>query len=147
MNRFSEEFKSSLIKKSLLPGGPSLSSLAKDHDIPVTTVYGWRKKYTMVLCMENQIETKTALNGHLNKNFKHLLKLPLLTKMNSANISVKMDSIALTWPSGKRIFIAHKKVLDAQRKTLKLLSFLKKLSPLKKTSVTKKKLSLKCLRV
>lgn len=45
MNHFSEEFKNSLIQKSLLPNGPSLASLAKEHNIAVTTLYGWKKKY------------------------------------------------------------------------------------------------------
>ncbi len=45
MKRFSEEFKDSIIQKSLLPGGPTLVSLAQQHDLPVSTVYGWKQKY------------------------------------------------------------------------------------------------------
>lgn len=47
MKRFSEEFKASIIQKSLLPGGPSLVELARKHDLTVSTVYGWKAKYAM----------------------------------------------------------------------------------------------------
>ena len=45
MKRFSEEFKSSIIQKSLLPGGPTLVELARKHDLTLSTVYGWKAKY------------------------------------------------------------------------------------------------------
>jgi transposase-like protein len=45
MNRFSEEFKQQLIRKSLLPNSPCLAFLSKDHGIPLTTVYSWKRKY------------------------------------------------------------------------------------------------------
>ena len=45
MKRLSKEFQESIIQKTLLPGGPSIAQLAKDHGLPVTTVYGWKKKY------------------------------------------------------------------------------------------------------
>ncbi|GAB4411107.1 MAG: hypothetical protein OHK0056_14730 [Bacteriovoracaceae bacterium] len=45
MKRFSEEFKDSIIQKSCLPGGPTLAYLAQKHDLPVSTLYGWKRKY------------------------------------------------------------------------------------------------------
>ena len=45
MKHFSEDFKQSIVKKSLAPGGPSLASLAREHGINPPTVYGWKQKY------------------------------------------------------------------------------------------------------
>ncbi len=45
MHNYSEAFKQALVQKSLLPGGPSLRSLAQENGVAVTTVYGWKKKY------------------------------------------------------------------------------------------------------
>lgn len=45
MQNYSEEFKRSIIQKSLSPDGPSIASLAKENGIVPTTVYGWKKKY------------------------------------------------------------------------------------------------------
>jgi transposase-like protein len=53
MQHYSEEFKRSIIQKSLLPGGPSLRSLALDNGLILTTVYGWKKKYANQSIMKN----------------------------------------------------------------------------------------------
>jgi transposase-like protein len=45
MKRFSDEFKASIIQKSLSPGGPSMIELARKHDLPASTLYNWRAKY------------------------------------------------------------------------------------------------------
>lgn len=45
MKQFSQEFKSSIIQKCLIPGGPSLAFLAKEHGISPTTLYYWKRKY------------------------------------------------------------------------------------------------------
>ena len=53
MQQYSEEFKRSIIQKSLLPGGPSLRSLAIENGLIVTTVYGWKNKYAKHYSMKN----------------------------------------------------------------------------------------------
>ena len=45
MQHYSKEFKQSIIQKSLLPGAPSLRSIAIDNGIVITTAYGWKNKY------------------------------------------------------------------------------------------------------
>ena len=54
MHHYSEEFKRSIIQKTLLPGGPSLASMAKENGLILTTVYGWKKKYANHSLMKNQ---------------------------------------------------------------------------------------------
>ncbi len=53
MKHFSKDFKESLIQKSLLSGGPSLAELSRSHNIPLTTIYGWKKKYANTVSMNN----------------------------------------------------------------------------------------------
>ena len=54
MQHYSEEFKLSIIKKSLVPGGPSIARFARENGLVPTTVYGWRKKYA------NEFDMKTS---------------------------------------------------------------------------------------
>ena len=60
MQHYSEEFKKSIIQKSLLPGGPSLRSLANKNGLVATTVYGWRNKYAKESKMKNTTLKWTA---------------------------------------------------------------------------------------
>lgn len=57
MSHYSNEFKEALIKKSLLPGAPSLRSLALSHGIAFTTVYGWKQKYAKISSMKKSNRT------------------------------------------------------------------------------------------
>lgn len=45
MKHLPKEFKESLISKSLQPSGPTLRQLAEEHQLPVTTVYSWKRAY------------------------------------------------------------------------------------------------------
>ena len=54
MKEFPKSFQESIILQSLQPSGPSLRKLAKDNGIPVTTVYGWKKKYAKPKVMKNE---------------------------------------------------------------------------------------------
>ncbi len=51
MKHLPKEFKESLILKSLQPSGPSLVQLAEEHQIPITTLYSWKKKYANQVSM------------------------------------------------------------------------------------------------
>ncbi len=43
---YAKKFKETIIQKHLVPGGPTLAILAKENNIPVGTIYGW--KHNMV---------------------------------------------------------------------------------------------------
>ena len=45
MKHLPKDFQESLILKSLQPTGPSLVQLSKEHQIPITTLYSWKRKY------------------------------------------------------------------------------------------------------
>ena len=53
MQQYPEDFKRSIIQKSLTPGGPSLRSLAIENGLVPTTVYGWKNKYAKYSFMKN----------------------------------------------------------------------------------------------
>lgn len=74
MQHYSEEFKQSIVQKSLLPGGPSLRSLAKDNDLAVTTVYGWKRKYA------NQSSMKKSKKISPEKRFQILIETSSLSE-------------------------------------------------------------------
>lgn len=60
MSNYSLEFKESLIKRLLLPGGPRLIDLARETGLPPTTIHTWRIKFAkmqsgaMVPVMKNK---------------------------------------------------------------------------------------------
>jgi len=68
MRRFSEEFKESIIQKSLMPGGPKITELARKHDLCVTTVYGWKKNYA------NQADMKKSEKWTPEKKLEAIVK-------------------------------------------------------------------------
>lgn len=54
MKSLSKEFKEGIILKSLQPSGPSLRQLAEDHQIPVTTIYSWKREYAKKPIMKSK---------------------------------------------------------------------------------------------
>ena len=68
MRRFSEEFKESIIQKSLMPGGPKITELARKHDLCVTTVYGWKKNYA------NQADMKKSKKWTPEKKWEAIIQ-------------------------------------------------------------------------
>ncbi|MDC0980274.1 transposase [Bdellovibrionales bacterium] len=44
-NTYSEEFKQSVVKKALIPGGPSKLSIAEEHGINPSNISKWIKRY------------------------------------------------------------------------------------------------------
>lgn len=91
MKHLPKDFQESLILKSLQPGGPSLAQLAKEHQIPKTTLYSWKKKYANPSSMskdkkwspEKKLEviiqtssmTETEAGEFLRKNGLHSAEL------------------------------------------------------------------------
>jgi transposase len=91
MQHYSEDFKQAIIKKCLLPGGPSLRSIAIENGLVITTVYGRKKKYATQPDMNKKnkrtpeqkfqalIETSSLseheLGEYLRKNGLHLADL------------------------------------------------------------------------
>jgi len=74
MQHYSDEFKRSIIQKSLLPGGPSLRSLAIKNDLILTTVYGWKKKYA------NQSIMKTSKKWTAEKKLQVIIETSTLSE-------------------------------------------------------------------
>ncbi len=54
---YARKFKEAIIQKHLLPGGPTLAILAKENNIPVGTIYGWKNgMVTLVYWVTTQEE-------------------------------------------------------------------------------------------
>jgi hypothetical protein len=53
MRQYSDEFKQAIIQKCLLPGGPSITQIARENGLVIKTVYGWKAKYANQSIMKN----------------------------------------------------------------------------------------------
>ena len=87
MHHYSEEFKRSIVQKSLLPGGPSIVTLAKKNGLIVTTVYAGKRKYAnhsliknlnkwtaekkLQVIIETSLLNENELGEYLRKNGIH----------------------------------------------------------------------------
>ena len=95
MQHYSEEFKQSIIQKSLLPGGPSLRSLALNNGLIPTTVYSWKYKYAnhskmkkskrtaeqrLQIIIETSSLSESQLGEYLRKNGLHSSDIDIWTK-------------------------------------------------------------------
>jgi hypothetical protein len=47
MLSYTPDLRDALIKKSLLPNGPSLAKISKESGVPVSTIHGWKQRRTM----------------------------------------------------------------------------------------------------
>ncbi len=55
---YAQKFKEAIIQKHLVPGGPTLAILAKDNNIPVGTIYGWKNSMVRRGIVENSKKSK-----------------------------------------------------------------------------------------
>ncbi len=83
MTRYSEEFKTRIIEKLLLPETKSIRSVATEHGLPVGTVLNWIKKRNIKIPMSsNSLDDLKKLESEHLKNaekFKILLQTASMT--------------------------------------------------------------------
>ena len=74
---YTQNFKETIIQKSLVPGAPPLAHLAKENNIPVGTIYGWKtsivKRGIMTKSKQNKLTPEKKLQiiietSHLLEN-------------------------------------------------------------------------------
>ncbi len=91
MLSYTPDLRDALIKKSLLPNGPSLAKISKESGVPVSTIHGWKQRRTMVSIMgksnkwtsEKKLEainrtfsmSEAELGEYLRKNGLHSAEL------------------------------------------------------------------------
>lgn len=51
MLSYTPDLKDALIKKSLLPNGPSLAKISKESGVPASTIHAWKQRRTKVSIM------------------------------------------------------------------------------------------------
>lgn len=74
--QYSQDFKENVVKKLLMPDSPGMSELAKNLNIPITTLYGWKSSY---------VNNGGMKKSKLTRNWTAEQKLELLIKTAAMN--------------------------------------------------------------
>lgn len=108
MARYSEEFKSTTVRKALLPDGPGAAAVAEEAGISLQTLYNWLRK------MRGEVEMRMGSSDPKNRSM--LEKQELL--LESASIPTEQLG---EWLRKRGIHEEHLKLWRSEiRETLKL---------------------------
>ncbi len=76
---YTEQFKKNAVKKLLMPGSPGINPVARKLGVPVTTLFGWKKKYASTGVMKN-IKNKTPQNWTPEQKLQALLETAAMSE-------------------------------------------------------------------